>query len=595
MSIKNRIANSDFFYFKSYLGNGVYLFIGLNLLSGILDGAGLAMFLPLFQLLVDSNELSSSSESSVAIVATLFDTLNIPFNLSSVLMVIISFFILKAVFKWTAGYYRVLLQQKFMKQIRLKNLDLLSDLNYVDFVDQDQGKVTNLMAGEVNRVSQAFLFYFQSIQFAIIVAVYSVFALISNIQFSILVFIGGAIIQILFSRLNIYSKKLSKQLTSANGEYQSLLIQQISNFKYLKATGRIVSYGRKLKMSIDKIENKQKGLGKIAILLSTLREPLVLIIVCLAIYLQVAIMGKELGFILLSLIFFYRALTYLASLQNYWNTFLSASGSLNAIQDFAKDLGKNKEQTGASDISNPEQGFTFKDMQFSYGGTEIFKDFNLHIKQNETIAFVGATGAGKTTLINILSGIIPVAPGMYVLGSTDSNDLNKRSFQNHIGYITQEPVIFNDSLFNNVTFWDEKNEENLNKFFSCLELTSLIEFCNDLTNKEDTVLGDNGISISGGQRQRVSIARELYREVSLLIMDEATSALDSNTEKIIQTNIEKLKGSTTMVLVAHRLSTIKEADRIIYLENGQVAAEGDFNTLMETSEKFNALLAAQKI
>ncbi len=158
---------------------------------------------------------------------------------------------------------------------------------------------------------------------------------------------------------------------------------------------------------------------------------------------------------------------------------------------------------------------------------------------------------------------------------------------------SQETVIFNDTIYNNITFWAEPTEENLRHFKEVVRISLLDEFVESQSLKEHSILGDNGILISGGQKQRISIARELFKNAEILIFDEATSALDSETEKIIQGNIEKLYGSLTMIIIAHRLSTIKTADTIYLLEKGKISESGSFNEMMVTSSRFQELISLQ--
>jgi subfamily B ATP-binding cassette protein MsbA len=171
---------------------------------------------------------------------------------------------------------------------------------------------------------------------------------------------------------------------------------------------------------------------------------------------------------------------------------------------------------------------------------------------------------------------------------------NVHHYRSNIGYITQEPVVFNDTIFNNVSFWAPKTEENLKHFWNVLEQTSLIEMMDNLPDKEDSILGDSGMKISGGQKQRISIARELYRGCNILLMDEATSALDSETEQQIQSNINSLKGKYTIIIIAHRLSTVKTADVIYLLDKGIVAAEGPFEHLVQNSTQFRHMVELQE-
>jgi subfamily B ATP-binding cassette protein MsbA len=182
-----------------------------------------------------------------------------------------------------------------------------------------------------------------------------------------------------------------------------------------------------------------------------------------------------------------------------------------------------------------------------------------------------------------------------LVDDTSLADLDMESYRNKIGYISQESVIFNDNIFNNITFWADRSEENLKKFEEVLEMSSLADFINSLPEKDLTNLGDNGLLISGGQKQRISIARELYKNCEILILDEATSALDSETEKIIQENIEKLHGSFTMIVIAHRLSTIKGADIIYLLEKGKVSASGTFDEMINTSARFKKMVSFQSV
>jgi subfamily B ATP-binding cassette protein MsbA len=167
-------------------------------------------------------------------------------------------------------------------------------------------------------------------------------------------------------------------------------------------------------------------------------------------------------------------------------------------------------------------------------------------------------------------------------------------FRSRVGYITQEPVIFNDSIFNNVTFWAPKTPENLAQFWEAIEMANLVDFVYDLPEREGMILGDNGVKASGGQKQRISIARELYKEVEIIVFDEATSALDSDSEKIIQENINSLQGKYTIILIAHRLSTIKNVDKIYLIDKGRIKSSGDFEQLFSSDVNFRRMVQLQE-
>ena len=218
------------------------------------------------------------------------------------------------------------------------------------------------------------------------------------------------------------------------------------------------------------------------------------------------------------------------------------------------------------------------------------KNINFHVPDNSSIALIGESGAGKTSLANVICGIQKPSSGNIFINGTSLYQSDLKHFRNKIGYITQEPVIFDDSIYNNVTLWQEKTEENLNKFWKVIQNVSLLEMVNSNPKLEDTPLGNNGILISGGQKQRISIARELFKEMELLIMDEATSALDSETEKSIKDYIDLLNGKFTMIIIAHRLSTIKNVDHIYLMEKGEIINHGNYNELLNSSEKFKKMV-----
>jgi subfamily B ATP-binding cassette protein MsbA len=211
------------------------------------------------------------------------------------------------------------------------------------------------------------------------------------------------------------------------------------------------------------------------------------------------------------------------------------------------------------------------------------------------LAFVGESGSGKTTLVNILAGLMPVDEGGMFIDGQKVSELDIRSYQSRIGYITQEPVIFSDTIFNNVTFWDEFSDQNYERFQYALKRASILDYVEKLPKTYNTMLGSNGVNLSGGQKQRISIARELYKNIDILIMDEATSALDTETESSIQENIDALKGEYTLLIVAHRLSTIKNADRIVLMKEGEIENIGNYADLVQNNKEFERMVKLQEL
>lgn len=282
--------------------------------------------------------------------------------------------------------------------------------------------------------------------------------------------------------------------------------------------------------------------------------------------------------------------------QTQTNLFLAVSGSLQNMTDFTQELKNNKEQTGTDDFKGFKESIKLKDVSFGYQPNDfILKNIDLEIKKNQTVAFVGESGSGKTTLVNIVAGLMQNDLGKIQIDGKDIKGIDVATYQKRIGYITQDPVIFNDTVFNNITFWDEPTPTNILRFEHAISKASIGEFINSMEFKEHSILGNSGINLSGGQKQRISIARELYKDIDILILDEATSALDSETERLIQNNIDELKGNYTVLIVAHRLSTVKNADKIVYMKKGKIEMVGNFDSLLQSSERFSKMVKLQEL
>ncbi|GHA30129.1 antibiotic ABC transporter ATP-binding protein [Salinimicrobium marinum] len=585
----------SFAYFYTNLRHRVFVVLGLSILIGVLDGLGLTMFLPLLQMINDSESVDSEELGKLQFLVDFLNSVGLELNLLTVLAFMMFFFVGKGIVQYIADVYKVNVQQNFITKLRLKNLRGLNNLSYKYFVMSDAGRIQNTLTGEIARVSTAYSAYLKALQYIVLVIVYMAFAFTLDAQFAVLVSIGGILTNFLYKNLYRKTKGASRKLTGDNNIFQSLIIQNVANFKYLKATGSLRRYEKKLSNSVKKIEGNNKKIGKLSAILTSAREPILVLVVVSVIYIQTSIMGSGLGPILMSLVFFYRALSYLMLMQTRYNMFLAVSGSLENIMLFEQEMRQNKEKTGSGKPDDSVKVLELSQVEFFYDQTPILRKIDLKVNSAETVAFVGESGSGKTTLVNILAGLLPVGKGNYLINAVNSNEWNINAFQKKIGYITQDSVIFNDSLYNNVTFWAERTEENVNRFAEAIRKAAINDFVQSLPEKEDTYLGNNGINLSGGQKQRISIARELFKEVEILILDEATSALDSETERAIQENIDALKGEYTILIVAHRIATIKNADRIVVMKNGEISHIGAFSELLEKSPYFKKLVELQEV
>lgn len=591
-TIKKYFQSLAFFY--THLRYRIFIVLSLSIFVGVLDGFGLAMFIPLLQMVDGESTANSEGLGNLSFLIDSIEKLNIPFNLYSVLILMLILFSFKGLFKFFEGLARVIYQQYFMRKIRIDNSNALSNLQFVYFINADSGKIQNTFSAEVSRVNHAFISYFNAAQSAIMVIVYLCLAFTTNVQFALLISVGGGLTNLIFKRLYQKTKQYSKQYTSFAHNFQGLLIQLVTNFKYLKATATVFEYTEKLKQRIREMEIAQRRMGVLDSSMQALREPLIIMVVVVVILVQVEYFSEGLGSIILSLLFFYRALSAVLAMQKQWNSFLTVSGTLENMTSFMKELKEGEEIYGTEKFEHFKSSVVLENVSFTYDEKKVIQNLNLTINKNETIAFVGESGSGKTTLMNILVGLLKPTTGKMLIDRLDYTRLDVRTLQQRIGYITQEPVIFSDTVFNNVTFWGEPTSENMQRFEMALKKAAIYEFIQEQPLKENALLGGNGINLSGGQKQRLSIARELYKQVDFLLMDEATSALDSETERVIQKHIDELKGEYTIIIIAHRLSTVKNADRIVLMGNGQIDHIGDFETLKSRSRVFQRMVELQE-
>lgn len=584
-------------YFYRHLRYRMIVLLVTSIFVGLLDGLGLTMFLPLLELIADSEATASSEKlGNLAFLLDGLAWLGLELNLTVVLLTMLLFFAFKGLATFFERYMRVVYQQYFMAKIRLDNIQALANYSYNAFVSADAGAIQNTMSGEVERVMQAFRTYSTILQQLVMILTYTVLAFVASPGFAILIVIGGVLSNFLFSTLYRKTKVLSSELVQRNHSFQGLVIQTVAFFKYLKATSAIAPYTDFLRNKVLAIESTNRKMGVLNSVMLGLREPLMIGIVVGVIFIQIHVIGGALATVILSLLFFYRGLTSLTALQTSYNQFLGFSGSLNNMSQFIANLKNHPTITGKTAFNGFKNYIDLRDINFGYIANQpILNNVNLSIAKNEVVAFVGESGSGKTTLLNIIAGLITPTSGNYSIDGLSVSNLNIQTVQQRIGYITQDPVIFDDTVFNNVTFWSEKTPETLQRFWMALKKAHIHKFVEDLEQREDTRLGNNGISLSGGQKQRISIARELYKEVDFLFMDEATSALDSETEKMIQENIDALKGHYTIIMIAHRLSTIKNVDKVVVLNKGTVEHIGSYQYVFNTSSSFKRMVAHQEI
>jgi subfamily B ATP-binding cassette protein MsbA len=303
-------------------------------------------------------------------------------------------------------------------------------------------------------------------------------------------------------------------------------------------------------------------------------------------------MGNSLVSMLLSIFLFHRALGNLMLTQKDWQFLMKCSGGIFRVAEQLNYTRQNKEHTGTQQLQSPITSIEFKNVSFNYGDHLALDQINLLIEGYTSIAFVGESGAGKTTLVDMTTLLYRPTSGDIYINNIASNEISLSSYRSQIGLVSQDVHLYDDTIANNISLWETYDEHKLTE--ACQKAHAL-QFISKLPEGFQTRIGDRGFRLSGGQKQRLSLARELYKNPSLLILDEATSALDSESESFIKETLDNLKGKVTIIMIAHRFSTIKEADTIIVLNNGKIEDTGTFSELTERSVYFKKIVQFQKL
>lgn len=574
--------------FQRLLGWRFQALLAVTFVAVFFEGLSLATFFPVLQ-------MAGGNRSSVSLPSFLQNWASASWGLGLILGALVLFFLLRSVFLIAQTAYAGKMEAELLMRLREETMTRLFAAPYSFYMSKDAGYLNNAFSKEFEGIAFSFNMFNTVVVKLVFVLLYLGCCLKVTPGVTAACLAAGALVFPFVKMMNRAVKKYSVENSKASADFLGLFIQAIQNFKYFKATEtsqRILARVRDRSRLLGRIRYKlalDAGISQYGL------QPVAVAMIAGVLYFQLKDGRADLAGLMFVLILLQRTISELLGLQINFRKFLVHFGSLEVYNDLSAELDARAPAPSRAGLAAPgfREGLALEDVWFSYTpGRPVLKGISLRIPARATVAFVGGSGAGKSTLANLLTGLITPEKGRLVLDGAPFDQLDAARLRRQVGYITQESVMFNDTVLNNVCLWDSPVDAA--RYRAALDKAHVRDLVENLPQADGTVLGDNGIKISGGQRQRIAIARELYKDVKLLIFDEATSSLDGQTEAMIQADIDALHGDKTVVLIAHRLSTVKNSDIIFVLKDGQVVESGSYEDLMARGSEFRTLLASQQ-
>ena len=573
--------------------------LALSLMVGVslTEGAGLLLLVPLLQVI--GLDVQEGSVGRLAeFVTSVFATVGVP----PTLVVILGLYVLvvgsQALLRRWQTIFDFVLQQEFVVYLRRRLYRAIANADWIFFSRSRSSDFTHALTTELDRVGTATYQLLYLVASAVVAAIYIAFAMALSPMMTILVFACGAALLLLLRAKARASRESGKALSMATKDLYAAASEHLSGMKTVKSYGaqdRNVGLfsrltGRVAQRYVDVTRRQAEAkfwldVGAVLIL-------------SLMVFISIQILAIPTGGLLLLLFLFARIIPMLSGLQQSYQQVAAALPAFATVSEMQArcEAAAEPEPVRSEDVELRD-GIRFEGVSFAYeetGEPLVFSDLDLTIRAGETTAIVGPSGAGKSTIADLVMGLIPPDEGRVLVDETPLQAEQMRAWRSKIGYVPQDTFMFHDTVRANL-LWvrPEASDEEIRE---ALRLAAAEDFVSNLPEGMETVLGDRGVRISGGERQRLALARALLRKPSLLILDEATSNLDSENERRIQRAIEELHGSMTILIITHRLFTVRSADVIHVLEHGCLVESGDRDTLLAREDgRFLALCKAQSI
>lgn len=498
-------------------------------------------------------------------------------DLYRVIFILLGVIILELIFYYTSNITRTIYMLK--KQTPYISEKLFNNLNkkaYPFFIDNYSGKIASSI-NEINDETQVLNEKITSKFISILTSMISSLIILYTIDVKIFIVAFILFFGIIITRSIYFSKRFLPAVKKAqeyNREYNGILNDAVLNFTSLKIYSAIESFSKTLKGKKEDANLYRNNASKKEFTYGAVANVIYIIVFTILMLYSVKMYSNNL-MSLGDLIFFINAMITLKSQTTSFTwayihigeTLVKIKNSYQLLYEDNNIIEDNKDE-----INIANGNVEFRNVFFKYNKKYIFEDFNLNIENKEKIGVIGISGSGKTTLVNLLFKFYSPENGKILIDNKDIQNYNTKSLYNNLTYVPQETILLHTSIYDNIKI--AKPSASKEEIINAAKRAELHDFIESLEDKYDTIVGERGIKLSGGQRQRIALARIFLRDSKIVIFDEATSSLDNNTEFKIQKNIHKYFKNQTIICIAHRLSTLKDMDKIIVIDKGKIIDVG---------------------
>ncbi len=552
--------------------------VGLSMLITLLEGVGLGLILPI----VEGIGTPENVEPGHVLSQAIFDFVTwvgLPFSTTVLVLLGLVLFGLQSLLILAKSMTILYLRARVEVAVRAELFASFFATRVAYFDDQRLGRLSNAVVFEVSRTGAALVHVMEATVTAILVAGYFVVAALISWELALLalviIVVGGTA-----TRRTAALRRRGRQITIANAEMESTAVEYLSAIREVNALGLKAHATDLFAGAAMRAGQESYGAERFVAAFRLGYELSAVVVTATLLGVGVLILEIEAAATVAFFVLLFRLAPRLVLLQNLLYKFVSAQPGYEEVRHLADEANRQiVPNPGAGTPAELRESIELKDVAFSYDGqTNVLEGMNLVIPRGTTVGIVGVSGAGKSTFVDLLLRLADPRDGAILVDGTDLRNLDVNSWRSLIGFVGQETFLFHDSIRHNLEL--SKPGVSASAVAVAASRAGAVEFIDRLPAGYETVVGERGAMISGGQRQRLALARALIRDPEILLLDEATSDLDSISQALIQESIREMHGHLTVIIVAHRLSTVRDADVIIALDAGKVAESGTHDELI---------------